>query len=328
MEVIAVIAPTRPRPSSQLRPPARRVRRAARAVPAARGDPHEHRTLPPLTAVWPRARKRPRRSRRPPRGAAPPPTRPRERPAWAGLLLTTLLLYVWDLSREGWADPTTRWRSEAGTHSWSVSSFGSLDSSNSITVDEPPSLWPLGSAARVSASTRGASAAAGDRRRARRAGEPYLIAAPVVHRSRRALIAPGAVLAATPAAALMFRYDSPDAMPTCCWRWAPHALVRAIEAGLHGMAAGGGAMIGLALRPRASRCSWCCRRSPWCGSWSRRERRTAASADGRGGRRRCWSPEAGGSRSSSHARVLAPHTGGNTDDSGAGLVFGYNGLDR
>src|SRR5262249_29249835 len=64
------------------------------------------------------------------------------RPALLGLLAVTALLYLWDLSRNGDANDFYAAAVQAGTPSWTAFFFGSFDSSSFITVDKTPaSLW-------------------------------------------------------------------------------------------------------------------------------------------------------------------------------------------
>ena len=64
------------------------------------------------------------------------------RPALLGLLAVTALLYLWDLSRNGYANDFYAAAVQAGTRSWKAFFFGSFDSSSFITVDKTPaSLW-------------------------------------------------------------------------------------------------------------------------------------------------------------------------------------------
>src|SRR5579863_6421175 len=64
------------------------------------------------------------------------------RPALLALLALTALLYLWDLSRDGYANDFYAAAVQAGTKSWKAAFFGSFDSSNFITVDKTPaSLW-------------------------------------------------------------------------------------------------------------------------------------------------------------------------------------------
>src|SRR4029077_7573275 len=64
------------------------------------------------------------------------------RPALAGLLALTAVLYLWDLTGNGWANDFYAAAVQAGTRSWKAFFFGSFDSSSFITVDKTPaSLW-------------------------------------------------------------------------------------------------------------------------------------------------------------------------------------------
>ncbi|TMG60718.1 MAG: glycosyl transferase, partial [Chloroflexi bacterium] len=55
-------------------------------------------------------------------------------PSFIALLLVTLVLYLWGLDRNGWANAYYSAAVEAGTKSWKAFLFGSLDASNFITV--------------------------------------------------------------------------------------------------------------------------------------------------------------------------------------------------
>ena len=72
------------------------------------------------------------------------------RPALAGLLAVTAVLYLWNLTRNGWANDFYAAAVQAGTKSWKAFFFGSFDSSNFITVDKTPaSLWVMELSARI-----------------------------------------------------------------------------------------------------------------------------------------------------------------------------------
>src|SRR6202007_1859205 len=72
------------------------------------------------------------------------------RPALIALLALTALAYIWDLSASGYANSFYAAAVQAGTKSWKALFFGSLDSSNFITVDKPPaSLWVMELSGRV-----------------------------------------------------------------------------------------------------------------------------------------------------------------------------------
>ena len=64
--------------------------------------------------------------------------------------MATALLYLIGLSRNGWANEFYAAAVQAGTKSWKAFLFGSIDSSNFITVDKTPLfLWPMELTARI-----------------------------------------------------------------------------------------------------------------------------------------------------------------------------------
>src|SRR5262249_27455743 len=111
---------------------------------------------------------------------------------------------------------------------WKAFLFGSLDASNAITVDKSPAfLWPMEIAARIfgvnSWSILVPQAIEGV------AAVGVLYAAVRRWFSPGAALLAGAALALTPVAALMFRFNNPDAMLTLLLTGAAYATVRAIE---------------------------------------------------------------------------------------------------
>jgi 4-amino-4-deoxy-L-arabinose transferase-like glycosyltransferase len=163
-----------------------------------------------------------------PAAPAPPAPRSYERPALLGLLGITALLYLWDLGASGWANAYYSAAAQAGASSWKAWFFGAFDSSSYITVDKPPaSIWVMGLSARLF----GVNA--------------WSILVPqalmgvasvgVLHAAvRRTFTAPaallaGAVLALTPVAALMFRFNNPDALLVLLLTGAAYAMVRALQ---------------------------------------------------------------------------------------------------
>src|SRR4029077_15884797 len=137
---------------------------------------------------------------------------------WASavLLVATAVLYLWNLSASGYGNTFYAAAAQAGSQSWSAWFFGSLDAQNFITVDKPPaSLWVSGLSVRffgmnswsvmAPQALMGVAAVAVLYCAVRRAfTDPN-------HGSAAGLLA-GAVLAGTPAAALMFRFNNPDAL--------------------------------------------------------------------------------------------------------------------
>jgi len=152
------------------------------------------------------------------------------RPTLFGLLAATALLYLIGLGASGWANSFYSAAVQAGSKSWKAFFFGSFDSSNFITVDKPPaSLWVMDLSARVFGvnawsilvpqALEGVAAVA-------------LLYATVRRRfSPAAGLLAGGVLAVTPVAALMFRFNNPDALLTLILVAAAYALTRALEHG-------------------------------------------------------------------------------------------------
>ena len=157
-----------------------------------------------------------------------------EDPRWArpglfALLIATAILYLWDLSASGYANSFYAAAAQAGSQSWKAWFFGSLDSGNSITVDKPPaSLWVMGLSARIfgfsSWSLLVPQALEGV------AAVGFLYGAVRRISGHGAGLAAGAILAITPAAVLMFRFDNPDALLTLLLVVAGYGVTRALEA--------------------------------------------------------------------------------------------------
>jgi 4-amino-4-deoxy-L-arabinose transferase-like glycosyltransferase len=152
------------------------------------------------------------------------------RPALLAVLTLTAALYTIGLSRNGWANDFYAAAVQAGTKSWKAFFFGSFDASNFITVDKTPaSLWAMELSARAfglnSWSLLLPQAAEG-------VATAALLYATVRRWSGPAagLIA-AATAALTPVAALMFRYDNPDALLVLLMTAAAYATTRAIESG-------------------------------------------------------------------------------------------------
>ncbi|MBJ7464781.1 MAG: glycosyltransferase family 39 protein [Mycolicibacterium sp.] len=141
-----------------------------------------------------------------------PPRRPGvERLAFGILLVATAALYLANLSVSGWANSFYSAAVQAGSQNATAWIFGSSDAANAITVDKTPAaLWVMGLSARlfgfsswsvlVPQALMGVASVALLYAAVRRAGGPGA-----------ALLA-GAAFASTPVAALMFRFNNPDAL--------------------------------------------------------------------------------------------------------------------
>ena len=181
-----------------------------------------------------------------PAGPVRPPDPRWARPAFLGLLLVTAVLYLWDLSASGWANQFYSAAVQAGTRSWEALFFGSSDAANFITVDKPPAaLWAMELSTRIFGVNSWAILAP-------QALEGVATVAVVYAAVRRrfsagAGLVAGAALALTPVAALMFRFNNPDALLALLLTLAGYAVLRAQEQARTGWLLLAGACIGTAF---------------------------------------------------------------------------------
>ncbi|MFJ8110095.1 glycosyltransferase family 39 protein [Streptomyces sp. NPDC096132] len=168
------------------------------------------------------------------------------RPAFLGLLLATLLLYLYNLSASGYANSFYSAAVQAGSQSWKAFFFGSLDAGNAITVDKPPaSLWPMELSVRIFGLNSWAILAP---EVLMGVGTVAVVYAAVRRRfSAAAGLIAGAVLALTPVAALMFRFNNPDAMLALLMAVACYFTARAVEDGRTKWLVWAGVAIGFAF---------------------------------------------------------------------------------
>jgi len=188
----------------------------------------------------PQARDRRRRLEPPAAGgtrAVPGARALRQRLELAGLLLATAVLYLWNLGASGWANAFYSAAAQAGSQDWAAWFFGSSDAGNAITVDKPPaSLWVMGLSVRIfglsSWSVLVPQALMGVGTvwlvylAVRRAAAPATVDAGLAHRA--GLLA-GVVMALTPVAVLMFRFNNPDALLVLLMTAAAYAVLRSIQ---------------------------------------------------------------------------------------------------
>ncbi|MFI0187873.1 ArnT family glycosyltransferase [Streptomyces sp. NPDC017082] len=168
------------------------------------------------------------------------------RPALLALLTATLLLYLYGLGASGYANSFYSAAVQAGSTSWKAFFFGSLDAGNAITVDKPPAaLWPMALSVRLFGLNSWAILA------------PEVLmgvaTVAVVHAAVRRRFGPGAgliagaVLALTPVAALMFRFNNPDALLALLMTVACYLVVRAVADGRTKWLVWAGVAIGFAF---------------------------------------------------------------------------------
>ncbi|HEX3981978.1 MAG TPA: glycosyltransferase family 39 protein, partial [Acidimicrobiales bacterium] len=167
-------------------------------------------------------------------------------PALVALLALTALAYLWDLSASGYANSFYAAAVQAGTKSWKAFFFGSIDSSNFITVDKSPgSLWVMELSGRLfgfsSWSMLGPQVLEGV------ASVGLVYAAVKRWFGPAAGLLAGGVLACTPVAALMFRFNNPDALMVLLLVAAAYTLIRALERAGTGWIVATGTLIGFAF---------------------------------------------------------------------------------
>ncbi|MFF7256672.1 mannosyltransferase YkcB-related protein [Streptomyces microflavus] len=167
-------------------------------------------------------------------------------PALYGLLLAVALAYFYNLSASGYANSFYSAAVQAGSQSWKALFFGSLDSANAITVDKPPAaLWPMALSVRLFGLNSWAILA------------PQVLmgvaTAAVLNTAVRRRFGPVAgliavgVFALTPVAALMFRFNNPDALLALLMTVTVWCVLRALEQGRTKWLLWAGAAVGFAF---------------------------------------------------------------------------------
>ncbi|GEC08730.1 hypothetical protein SSP24_63850 [Streptomyces spinoverrucosus] len=150
------------------------------------------------------------------------------RPAFLATLLVIGALYTYNLTASGYANSFYSAAVQAGSQSWKAFFFGSLDAANAITVDKPPaSLWPMALSVRLFGLNSFAILF------------PQVLmavaTAGVLYASVRRRFPAGvglltmAVFALTPVAALMFRFNNPDAALALLMATAVYCTQRALD---------------------------------------------------------------------------------------------------
>lgn len=180
---------------------------------------------------------------------------PVDEPAWArpallGLLLATALLYSYNLTANGYANAFYSAAAQAGSESWKAFFYGSSDAGNSITVDKPPaSLWVMALSVRVlglsSFSILLPEVLMGV------ATVGVVFATVKRHFGAAAALVGGLVMALTPVAVLMFRFNNPDALLVLLMALGAWATMRSIEQGSARWFTLVGVLIGLGFLTKA-----------------------------------------------------------------------------
>jgi 4-amino-4-deoxy-L-arabinose transferase-like glycosyltransferase len=165
----------------------------------------------------------------------------REPLAVAALLTATALLYLWNLGATDWANSFYTAAVQAGSQSWTALLFGSSDAANAITVDKTPAaLWVMSLSARLFGFSSWSMLVP-------QALMGVATVAVLYVAVRRVVGVPGAllagtVLAVTPVAALMFRFNNPDALLVLALVVAAYCVQRSLDGSAWWMVAAGTAL--------------------------------------------------------------------------------------
>jgi 4-amino-4-deoxy-L-arabinose transferase-like glycosyltransferase len=247
---------------------------------------------------------------------------------FAALLMLTGVLYLWGLSRNGYANEYYAAAVQAGSHSWKAFLFGSLDAANYITVDKPPaSLWLMELSSRVF----GFSSFSMLLPQALEGVAAVALLYSAVRRwfGRPAALLSGVVLALTPVAALMFRFNNPDALLVLLLVAGAYCLTRALESGSTRWLALAGSALGFAFLTKELQAFLVLPAFAL----------VYLAAAPVPVRRRLWQLVVAGAALVASAgwwialvelwpASARPYIGGSTDNSIVQLIFGYNGLER
>jgi 4-amino-4-deoxy-L-arabinose transferase-like glycosyltransferase len=144
------------------------------------------------------------------------------------LLVATAVFYLWNITVNGMGNQFYAGAAQAGSKNWEALLFGSLDTQNFMMVDKPPvSQWVMG----LSGQLFGFSSASMLIPEALMAVAAVALLYGAVRRvsGPNAALLAGVVLAVTPVAALMFRYNNPDAVMVLLMMAAVYCAVRALE---------------------------------------------------------------------------------------------------
>ena len=150
------------------------------------------------------------------------------KPALLAVLLLTAFLDLWSLTASGYANTYYTAAAQAASQDWRALFFGSLDAGNFITIDKPPlSIWAMG----ISVRLLGLSSFAILLPQALMGVASVGVLFAAVRRSfgGAAGVLAALVMALTPVAVLIFRFNNPDALLTMLLVLAAWALLRSLE---------------------------------------------------------------------------------------------------
>jgi 4-amino-4-deoxy-L-arabinose transferase-like glycosyltransferase len=157
-------------------------------------------------------------------------TLPSVAPELAGLLVLAGVLYLWALSRNGFANEYYSAAVRSMTTSWHAFFYGSFDASGVMTVDKPPlALWVQALSARVFGFSSWSLLVPQALMGVATVGLTYDMTRR--HFGRVAGFVAGLALVLTPITVAISRHNNPDALLVLCCVLAVWAVVRAFEDG-------------------------------------------------------------------------------------------------
>jgi len=155
---------------------------------------------------------------------------PAERAALVLLLGATAVLYLWGLGESGWANSFYSAAAQAGSESWKALFFGASDAAGSITVDKTPlALWPMALSVKIFGLSSWSILVPQALEGVAAVGLLHATVRRTTGSAGAGLLA-GVVLALTPVAVLMFRFNNPDALLVLLLVGSAYATLRAVEA--------------------------------------------------------------------------------------------------
>lgn len=175
----------------------------------------------------------------------------REKLGFFGLLLAAAILYLWNLSSNGWGNAYYAAASQAGALDWKAFFFGSSDVGNGITLDKlPASIWVSSLSVRLFGLSSWSLLAPQALMGVGTVAFTYL----TVRRHFRmtAAMLAGIVTLLTPAAAVLFRYNNPDALLTLLLAASLYLTLRAVEDGRWRWLLGAGIVVGLGFLTKSA----------------------------------------------------------------------------
>lgn len=172
--------------------------------------------------------------------------RVRTRGPIALVLAGSFVLYVWDLAINQWANSFYTAAIWSGSRNVEAAFYGSLDPGNAMSVDKPPAaFWLPEILVRIFGLHSWTVILPNAILGTATVGLVYVIARRVV--GEKPALFGAVVTALTPVAALMFRYNNPDALLVFLVVAAGYATIRATEAGSKNWLAVAGLLVGFAI---------------------------------------------------------------------------------